>query len=72
MDFDEGKWVVLAENTFAAFEPSDCYYNGNNWRQYRASVSGIVATAGLKFELSFRYKREGLMEPASMVFGNLP
>ena len=32
MDFDEGKWVVLAENTFAAFEPSDCYYNGNNWR----------------------------------------
>jgi hypothetical protein len=56
MDFDQGKWVVLAEDPVAASEPSDSYYSGNNRRQYRAAVSGIFATAGLKFELRFRYK----------------
>jgi hypothetical protein len=71
MDFDQGKGMVLAEDPVAAFEPSDYYYGGNNWRQYCASLSGIFATAGLKFELSLRYKRESLMEPAPMVFGSL-
>jgi hypothetical protein len=32
MDFDQGKWVVLAEDPVAAFEFSDCYYSGNKWR----------------------------------------
>jgi hypothetical protein len=31
MDFDQGKWVILAEDPIAGYEPSD-YYSGNNWR----------------------------------------
>jgi hypothetical protein len=32
MDFDQGKWMVLAEDPVAAFEPSYYYYGGDNWR----------------------------------------